>query len=485
MYLNYPVIPYPNRILNVKNIIIFFISLLPFCSCSRYEAYNSSILSSDLISGLKVETKSSSNEDYRVSEKDIDSYIRYKELSLDKNIIVQSIVPLDNSAAFVINYDTGWEIISGDKRVPPVLAESSEGFFDYDQCPEPIKEWLSPSLSQISLLQSLPDSYDEGQINYENITKNVDFWRAISADNAFVQEKYLETLTKSGDDEIIIDPNLPGHWELVDIHYNYIDYTYNVSYYIPHWQQSAPYNAYSPFLSALDTTRALAGCGAVAGAGLLFQLNREIGIPNTAPTEGYVSGYVGGIVTQSFTNYTSTAWNQMEYNNNLAALLIGSIGNAVNMNYTSSGSYTTIGSIVTGVINPLGLSYSYSDHYVDSLAFQSILNGSAVLIRGNHYNNPDASGHIFLINGYRKYRVCTLYEYFWVYDVDPEENTPIAPSRFEYEYTSGQINKINMHWGLDPAYDLLWFGTGDQWVVGSIYCDRNHRMYYDFHLPNN
>ena len=73
-----------------------------------------------------------------------------------------------------------------------------------------------------------------------------------------------------------------------------------------------------------------------------------------------------------------------------------------------------------------------------------------------------------------------MYEYLWVYDVDPEEMMPAAPSYFEYDYTSGDIEEISMNWGLGSNYDSIHFTSAQNWIVNNTYYSNGVRLYTHF-----
>ncbi len=466
----------------------FRLSACIFIIVSCVSCYNSPLGLDTLVenTSLEIQTKSLPNDDLFVSMDDVECYIKFKELSAGKDIAVRSIVPVygqgNRPLAYLLNYENGWELVSGDRRISPVLAGSEDGSLCLDSYPQPIHDWINRILEQIVLLQQQPNGSLFLKQREEFFSSNLDFWNAITVDEIFLTHLYSSTLTKSGEEEIPIDPSIPGHWELVSVLNNYKDYSANYGISLPDWHYSSPYNAYSPLKSYSQTERASAGCVAVAGALLLYHFHNSTAVPALSPAFGSVSGHVGSGYSQEFSDYSSSPWSLMQTNPNYCALLIGSVGKAVNMDYEDADSYSDIDSLVNNVMIPNNLYASYSGGYNLSQVASSLQNNSPVLIRGGYFNNPYYSGHAFLIKGYVCYRRCIMYEYHWVYEIDPEEIQPVAPSRFEYDYTSGDIVEISMNWGLGSTYNGIWFDSGEAWIVDGNTYSNGRRMYSGFSL---
>lgn len=421
-------------------------------------------------------------EEFFVSLEDIEAYIHFKKLA-EEDINIRDVTPISGSSghvlSYAINYDEGWELLKGDKRLPCILAESESGYFDYEGCPEPIKEWIDRELEQIELFMDLPMDSPFLKEREESINENIVFWSAITANSVFLDSLKPKEQTKVGDLEP--DPSYPGHWELVAVTNNHKHYSIATGFDLPHWHLDSPYNTYSPLISSSGPNRAPAGCVAVAGAALLPHFHAAFGVPTSIPTSGSVTGYVGGTINQTFGDFSSTAWSQLSYNSGYAALLIGYVGKEVEMEYGINVSTASMDSLVVRVIEPLGITYNYYSYYSSfSQISSSILDGSPVLIRGSQNNNPYNGGHVFLVTNYYKFRRCTMYEYLWVYDVDPEEMMPAAPSYFEYDYTSGDIEEISMNWGLGSNYDSIHFTSAQNWIVNNTYYSNGVRLYTHF-----
>ena len=69
---------------------------------------------------------------YHVTSSDIDDYLKYKQISSPEKISLKGVEPFYFQGAiifYVINYESGWEIVSADKRTPVLLAKGKNGSF--------------------------------------------------------------------------------------------------------------------------------------------------------------------------------------------------------------------------------------------------------------------------------------------------------------------------------------------------------------------
>ena len=172
----------------------------------------------------------------------------------------------------------GWIIYSSDTRVPLVVAQSESGSFDDIMQIESAQLWVRSLIEDMALIKRLPD--EELNFSRKEIAENKAFWKSISSPDKFVRENLaLDTRAYRGP----FDPSL-GHYE----------FRYSTSYTevydsIPrltttNWTQNHPYNYYCPQKST-NSTKAPAGCVAIAGAQMLYFLHGHYGVPTTAPSE--------------------------------------------------------------------------------------------------------------------------------------------------------------------------------------------------------
>lgn len=98
----------------------FRVSSIIFIFVSCVSCYNSSLGLDILVENtpLEIQTKSLFNDVYFVSMNDVECYLKFKELSANKDIDVRSIVPVygqgNRPLAYLLNYENGWELLSGE-----------------------------------------------------------------------------------------------------------------------------------------------------------------------------------------------------------------------------------------------------------------------------------------------------------------------------------------------------------------------------------
>lgn len=461
--------------------ISFCIVFVVLSACNQSfcpESFQISDGSASLVTKAIQDVSFQGNDDYSVTDADVIAYLHFKELSAKSDgqtINVVSIIPFctdsGTSIGYFINYSDGWELLSGDKRTPSILAMSPLGRIEPNCLPSEILSWFNQIAFKVLALKASSFTNSSHQ-------SNLVFWEALGTAPRFISTQYEKKEPTRSVGDPIIDPLLPGHWELVNVWTGW-----HLIEDIPHltqtnWHQDSPYNNFSPERNQNYTGRAPAGCLAIAGAQLLYYYHYKCGVPEYAPSQGSVTGVVNGYIQQQFWGESSTIWDSMQAIPDSAAFLIGSIGKAVHMHYGNVVSQAHLDSLVTCVMNPLSISSTYYSSYNKYAVIESLRSENPVLIRAGTNSGDVDYGHIFLIDLYKKYQRRTTYEYLYVYDIDPEEMQPLAPSYFEYEYHDLFYDMIGMNWGLGGSYNQILFEDDDSWVVSNPPgYDYNKRMY--------
>lgn len=440
-------------------------------------------------------TKSVCNNDidsvFFVSEKDLDSYLKFKKLSQKKEeLTVVDIAPITDESgdiwAYAINYSEGWELISADKRYHPVIAQSPVGRFEYEEQIEPIAEWLRSYSEDIDLLrysENLSEVFTESA--FEQMASYKEFWDIITANQDYIEANCIKTKANPGTGG--------GMWVLTSVFTDTVGYQMVDHLITTHWHQDSPYNSFSPFTSYSSTYRAPAGCVAIAGAQTAYYLHGKIGRPVQSPlnvfcsaqvpsSTGYYQAQLNDPQMYAY-NLSSTAWSQMEVDDDIIAALIANVGIRVLMQYgdCESGAYTNNllsyfwGNNVFCVFGQLN-SETYSDLY------GNILNGLPVVAGATSYVIGASGGHSFIIDGYKNERVRITTTYTWVPD-DPQ-NPSFYDDRIEIIYTPPFNHQITMNWGWGNSYpyDAGWYSTAGDWHVSSYEFDYDRRILYNFCL---
>ncbi len=268
--------------------------------------------------------------------------------------------------------DSGFVIVSGDKRAIPVLAYSTEGNFDTTDMPDNIKWWFSTYEDQIDIAKS------------HSAVASID-----------LQQQW---------DECILNQPLKNRKGTAAV--SALCFT--------KWGQGSPYNKFCPYDTAASQ-RTYTGCVATAMAQVMKYWN----FPATGMGTHTSTDTTYGILTADF-GHTSYAWDKMAVTNPATtdtniALLMYHCGVALNMDYGTTGSsaYTYLNDywIQRGYIDvPTALNNffkydSVQGYHRDSCteaAWIAMLKAELDLSRPIVYagTSNSGSGHAFVCDGY-------------------------------------------------------------------------------------
>ncbi|MDO4526256.1 MAG: C10 family peptidase, partial [Bacteroidales bacterium] len=296
-------------------------------------------------------------------------------------------------------------------------------------------------------------------------------------------------------DDITLQPNTPGHYELV-ARTQRTEVVDSVSSMIETlWDQSVPFNNYCPFLPD-SKIHAAAGCVAIAAAQMLYYLHYNIGVPEKAPSEAYCYGNINAPnkdYNWDQTNFTSTIWDEMgkdwiDSNAINAAPLIAHIGKLVGIDYNiQSGGKSA--ELKSKVFAEYGVSCIY-EKYNEEKVKNSLLNEMPVILSAftKDPENPSKEvGHTFITDRYKRFRTVTTDHYQWVYDVSDDTLIEPVPDKQEISYSSPYIGMIGMNWGEGLEFENEWFCLTGDWIpelYPNINYNINRNMIYGF-CPKN
>lgn len=423
---------------------------------------------------------------YAVTPEDIDCYLKKTQSvgGRNKTHVVKSIDPVVGATgitSYIINFDQGCVVMSADKRLPAVMAMSEKDNLDLDLLPDPAREWL----------------YD--------LNKSVDDFRLSSSDYLSESEQmnlsFWETLTMQYSEDPFDPPAIPsdyppGHWVLIETSHELID-AIVVDHLVPvKWGQGAPYNAYCPYLHPVyaPSTHALAGCVAVAGSQLLYYLHYLYGVPSTAPSSGYVSGYIGSSYTQTFSDESPLIWDSMQSDTDAAALLIGSVGKGI-CTWYGEGSIFQNGQCVftQSIANDASFPLYVRNTYNILWSIGSMSTSGDISTIANSINcgmpvyvcaHPASAsvGHAFLIDSWKDVRHKYVNEYEYVCDDPAIDEMLNLPHYIRISCSQPAGSYFSMNWGYEGLYDDLWFAPLGQWNPGSASYDGTRTYYYGFNV---
>ena len=458
---------------------LFFISLsfLAIASCSTKFDLNKTVSSSSEDQSFEKQSSSDSCDicDFTVSENLLRKYLKY--FSKDKTVdIIRPISESNNILAYYVRYadNKGWDLISADKRMTPVLVSADEGelpvYFEEESTLSPVT----------SMLQSVID------IRKSNSKDENGIWNFLSPNSKY--EKHTPTQLKN----IITTKarsNLrglgEGMWIAVDT--LIVDTIISAPRLInTEWAQDSTsitsfYNAFTPIK---NNKHCPVGCGPVAVGQLLFKYIKNNPGQHAIP----VSASMQPDGSVSFGPLSSEAWELLGFNANYnTTVFLSWLGAPSQMNSTYQPNST--GTPWINDTSMLGNYLNFSDGFEVSnnsnislketfcgLIVSSIDNGSPLFV---------VSGtHVFLIDFYKRsifqyviryefdpYHVITDDEYYtfpswrfdWPNDYDPNKDT----AQFdEYVNMIDQI-QIKMNWGWGSERTVS--DPNNQYITYSIY----------------
>ena len=375
---------------------------------------------------------------------------------------------------YIVNYGDGdgWQLLSSDARTPAIIAEGNSGYFSLEDGSPAVRVWLDCMAADIAAVKCSTD--EELSFSAEEIAAHRAVWG-----------KEINKEPVPGD--------RLGHW-VVDLVGTQEMIGDTLEHMTPHWSQSEPYNVYCPLKSTDPTLHAPAGCVAIAAANVLYYLHDTLGVPATMVSEGSCIGDVTGY-SSVFWADNSNVWSQMDTTNHYyfepaeeEALMIGYIGQVINMNYNNTYSWALPSNIRTQLFSLYYIQCSqdvYSENYVKS----NLNDNMPVIVTATDLMIPlDFDIHCFVIDGYKKTFTRKTYYHHW----EPREPIPINPRSdpmpyYTYVDTPQEITAIKINWGWSsqwhtPRVNDGWFTLTANWTVsngGTYSYNYNVNMIYD------
>ncbi|MCQ2130633.1 MAG: Spi family protease inhibitor [Bacteroidales bacterium] len=417
--------------MNAKTYLLIALSIIAALSCQKeplvaVDAVCDKVVGNDVI---MAETKAAKSTDFFVGESDIASYVYYKQLcNKEKEMQEPEITPLGIDGgvqAYAINYGEGWEIISADKRIRPVLAQASKGSFNLKKTGTSETAFINSVLNSIASLQKEEKDIVTGN---ETAESHIQFWKLV---NCEIDES---PRTKAAEPEgyYVLDHVDQGtiiHTHDHMVMTNWIEEYYTAGYDFPlnYW--------YHP------------GTGSVAAAQLLAFLYKEKGLSLTTPTS--LQGSFMGTIFD---------WNNI-YNDGANAL-VNYIYQDSNTTYSNQTVWTDrsflLQTIASFGVNCNVRSNTGAISYFKQTIDNSLGNGEPVLgliesyiINGSNYNPKQ---NYFIIDAYKEYQEETIYYYRYV-----STNATDRPAYLERVYGSPRYEMYGMRWCSLYCSDDSWY----------------------------
>lgn len=387
-----------NTSLLSKTTFVWFISaFLIIISCNK--SIEPSIEYAKDFSTQTVLTKAN-NHSFQVSFSEVEWLI--KNLYPDEGLFDIEAYPNDEDPLmYVVNFDKGWKIVAGDKRIDPILAYNDEGKMKVTNSSNPgLKIWLEEITNIILSLDGIKEEYYNNLKFWKYDFQQKDNIQTKSGNGLWYRELYGEYL--SGGYIRAIDPLLQTKWG-----------------------QNGPWNGKAPYNYIPSTGKCPLGCGPVALSQILYYFHFNEGVPqglyHTIIGNDYLQYFwntdweLQALFTISRDDYTSPSnrWSQMPVDsvtavaNPILAQYVGDfildVGDRMNAKFLTIGTGTTVSSVIPALsyFNFTGtfLGYDYSAVYSD------LTNSRPVYIRG--------SNHAWVIDGHHQDLITTRRVYIW------------------------------------------------------------------------
>lgn len=472
----------------MKNYIVFFTLVLnvTFVACNKNDSLPIEHPKTANTNTISCITKVPSANEYYVSVNDARKFA--DAIRPGKTFKIEPYVVEKDTLLYFINYDKGWVILAGDKRLNPFVAESESGDISMPTSNGNLNAWIDSYADEIRVIRTVIDKKEN---------EFTELWARVSQNNTQCDPKENGPKTKTA----------TYKWAVIS--YTYCDSeTYSNVY--PHlltteWGQGYPWNTKLP----IDTSvgyRCPTGCTAVAIAQILYYMHYEFDKPLGLYHDISIgSSSVSGLTTDigfSRNNYNanSNRWDQMALNAtsfgdySYVGDLMLDVGNRVEMEYSGGGSYA---SIPPGGMDYYSISYEKSD-FDYQIVKADIINSKPVKVTAYRNSSNGLAGHAWVIDGIaqrtRHFVTEKRFEYTdnWMHESEYYESFDDLRYRYNIndefdvvieEGGTSVTDFLLMNWGYDGAYNDDYFSTYPS-TAWTIYTDRNYEydktIYYDF-----
>lgn len=440
-------------------------------------------------------------DNYQVTLRDANNLL--KSLGKDSDAKLKVYTDKSDTLLYVANYHDGWTIISGDKRLNPIIAESSQESSSDVTPNDNVKFWLETYKDELATIKQEMDSVEIAEIstrsNLPSSQKTyVDFWNKISP-----TPKPTNASTRS---------SAEYKWAVVSN--TYCD-SETSSIVTPHlietkWGQSEPWNSKLP-TDTKANQKCPTGCVAVSLAQIIYYMHGHFGKPtglyhNINISSSSISGATNNIGF-SRSNYVSNSdrWNKMaptrndedwtksDFETSYVGDFMLDIGNRLNMKYSGTESSASISASALANYN---LTYSSSDYNFDNIK-KSLQNKKPVNIVAYYKEGKNKKGHSWIIDGIAtktRHFVTEIHfeytenwmnesEYYDSFD-DLKQHYHISSQYETIKEDGGSYTTeyLLMNWGYDGQYNDGLFSKypSDIWTVDGKDYKYDKKIYYDF-----
>lgn len=398
-------------------------------------------------------------------------------------VLIDPITHASDTVMYLVNYEDGWEILSGDIRMPKVLIKSDSGSLSREDilsspATRLFMENLSDAISDIQHSESyrLPDGV-------------TDSWAPVLRDS-IIDTRLIRVLTFI--DTTVVSQRLRDH--LMETS----------------WGQGSPWNVYAPYTDSTRSSHCYTGCVPVAAAQVLYYLHNKIGYPETICGSAYCDTYIpasaDSIVLNSadisFSDFSQEHWSEMPLAGNASSgtdkvsALMMYLGYHYSAQYfrNKTSAYTsyalnlfpTLFSISCNSFNVSTNGYSTLDSMLSTQVYYQELPVILSILR----QVPSGwSGHNVVVDGYNHTQNRVRYHY--AYYIIPDGGFILPgqdPVSFDYVDTYYESTYVAINWGWDGAYNYsnsgstIWYNLYANWLVGNRNYSEKAYAVYNFNL---
>lgn len=382
----------------------------------------------------------------------------------------------DDPLLYIVNYgdSEGWQILSSDSRVPAVVAHGETGYFSLEEGSPAVRVWLDCMATDMANIRCAPDK--DLAFSAEEIAAHKSVWGEAPS-------------------RVIIPGDENGYWEVITTSEWCL--AEEQEHMTPKWDQGAPYNCYCPLRSDSSTERAPAGCVALAASEVLFYLHSQLGTPAGMVDYGYCVGDINNY-SRYFSGNSTSIWLGMDPNYTYPSgdaeeesLMIGHVGNIINMNYQNIYSWAFPSNIRTNLFSFYGLSCNEGAYDADVVR-NNLCNYLPIIVTASDLLIPiNFDIHCFVIDGFRKTYTKYIHYHYWVPEDPDPWNPKSLPDRhhnpyYTYTYSTPRITSIQINWGWASQWTSNvnngWYSLTPDWTVtngGTYNYNYNVSMIYN------
>lgn len=419
-----------------KTVLLFTLVsvILMFVSCtSHYEEEINEVMEQQSVPLTRASDSLQDDGDYNVDSRLLAKYLRLSGKSMRQH----SVIPLvedGDTLAYCIQYEDGWDIISGDKRCAPVMITSDSGIcniHDYD-------------------IQGLLDYIKD--IKHSNTGEVISTWGFLSNEKG---SDSTTPITRAGGSP---ESFTVGMWRAIDT--VLVDEVTQIPHIIQaFWSQSSPWNMFTPYINGQKSS---VGCSVVAAGQIIhhFRKNNAMGVvfPVEAEADNGSSNY--NVDNMNALRWSTMALSMMDENYDQTALMLGYLGQEIMDVVYGIGS---TGISVGGVEEAFDwgqLDYDEYNGYDWDAIHYSLLEGSPVCVYTKMKIEPNTNKHVYIIDRYRKEETYYAINCWWdpdyvvseeeYYSHDPERFIETASGDKEKEFVQSRI--VYTYWGMNWGY---------------------------------